>query len=193
MLFLLLLLPLPALAQTPEVERGIAATFADATPAWQARVAQDATQALCSLRRNAPNAAEAAAIIAREAASLVIPADLAGNWKRGEEVAQNGRGGQFSDPPGTISGGNCYACHQMAPAELSYGTLGPSLLNYGRLKDFSPQAARAAYAHIYNPQAVTACSTMPRFGRNGVLTAEQIKDAVAYLFDPASPVNATPP
>jgi sulfur-oxidizing protein SoxX len=30
---------------------------------------------------------------------------------------------------------------------------------------------------------------MPRFGHNKVLTPEQIKDYVAYLLDPASPVN----
>jgi len=30
---------------------------------------------------------------------------------------------------------------------------------------------------------------MPRFGVNGVLSEQQIKDLVAYLFDPDSPVN----
>jgi sulfur-oxidizing protein SoxX len=30
---------------------------------------------------------------------------------------------------------------------------------------------------------------MPRFGTNEVLTIEQIKDAVALLMDPESPVN----
>jgi sulfur-oxidizing protein SoxX len=30
---------------------------------------------------------------------------------------------------------------------------------------------------------------MPRFGANGVLSEQQIKDLVAFLFDPESPVN----
>jgi sulfur-oxidizing protein SoxX len=30
---------------------------------------------------------------------------------------------------------------------------------------------------------------MPRFGTSGTLTPEQIKDFVALLLDPASPVN----
>jgi sulfur-oxidizing protein SoxX len=30
---------------------------------------------------------------------------------------------------------------------------------------------------------------MPRFGPSGTLTAQQIKDLVALLLDPASPVN----
>ena len=34
-----------------------------------------------------------------------------------------------------------------------------------------------------------ACSNMPRFGANKVLTEKQIKDLVAFLFDPESPVN----
>ena len=30
---------------------------------------------------------------------------------------------------------------------------------------------------------------MPRFGHKGILTEEQIKDVVALLIDPESPVN----
>jgi sulfur-oxidizing protein SoxX len=30
---------------------------------------------------------------------------------------------------------------------------------------------------------------MPRFGQNGILTEQQIKDVVALLMDPKSPVN----
>lgn len=30
---------------------------------------------------------------------------------------------------------------------------------------------------------------MPRFGFHKVLTEQQMKDVVAYLFDPESPVN----
>jgi sulfur-oxidizing protein SoxX len=30
---------------------------------------------------------------------------------------------------------------------------------------------------------------MPRFGHNGILSEEQIRDVVALLMDPESPVN----
>jgi L-cysteine S-thiosulfotransferase len=36
---------------------------------------------------------------------------------------------------------------------------------------------------------VVPCSNMPRFGSNKVLDEQQIKDVMAYLFDPESPVN----
>ena len=178
-------------ADQARVEQVVAATFAHAPEAWKSRIVQDETQRLCSLRRNEPTQAEADAILAREKTNVVLPADgvLLGDWKRGEAIAQNGRGGQFSDEPGTVSGGNCYACHQMDAAEISYGTLGPSLLGYGRLRDFVPEAIPGAYVKVFNAQAMLACSMMPRFGHNKVLTEQQIKDVVAYLMAKDSPVN----
>ena len=169
----------------------LAATFAKASPEWQARIKPDATIETCNLFRNNPPAAEGEAILKREAAGVELPGDgvFAGDWKAGVKIASEGRGGQFSDPPGTVSGGNCYACHQMDPAELSYGTLGPSLKAYGRERKYDAAEMRAAYAKIYNSQSVVACSSMPRFGTNKVLSPQQIRDLVAYLFDPASPVN----
>ena len=53
----------------------------------------------------------------------------------------------------------------------------------------SEAEAKAAYEKIYNSHATFPCSTMPRFGANKVLTIEQIKDAVALLMSPDSPVN----
>ena len=194
-LLALLLLPASVLAQSlapGRVEAVIAATFPHPPPGWASRVAQDETQALCSASRNAPNAADADKIMAAAKASIVLPADgkFIGDWKRGEAIAQNGRGGQFSDEPGTISGGNCYACHKMGKNEISYGTLGPSLTNYGLLRDYDPVEAQATFAKIFNPHAALACSIMPRFGANMVLDEAQIRDLVGFLFDPASPVNA---
>ncbi len=198
-LLAILSLPSAVAAQAPaadpaRVEQVVAATFAKAPADWLPRVAQDETQRQCSLTRNQPAPDMADAILAREKSSVVMPGDgvVMGDWKRGETLAQNGRGGQFSDAAGTVQGGNCYACHQMAPAEISYGTLGPSLAGYGRERSYDPGEALAAYAKIYNAQSVLPCSTMPRFGHNGVLTPQQIKDAVAFLFDPASPVNGQP-
>ena len=188
----------PALSQqqaTPvdpaTVERTVAATFKSAPAEWAQRIIQDETQKLCSQYRNALPADVFAQVLAREQSSVVLPADgvVLGDWKAGERVAQTGTGGQFSDGPTTPKGGNCYACHQLSRAELSYGTLGPSLLEYGKIRKFGAADAKAAYAKIYNAQSVLPCSNMPRFGHARFLTEQQIKDLVALLFDPESPVN----
>lgn len=173
------------------VEAIVKDTWKKPAEGWQSRVDQDETQKVCSLTRNQPDAEQAKAILAREKASIVLPADgnVLGDWKKGERVANTGTGGQFTDKDDTYRGGNCYACHQMAAKELSYGTLGPSLLEYGKNRKFKPEEAKEAYAKIYNAQAVQPCSNMPRFGHNKFLTEQQMKDVTAYLFDPESPVN----
>ena len=173
------------------VEQYVKNTWKKPPEGWQARIDQDETQRVCSETRNQPNAEQSKAILAREKATVVFPADgkVLGDWKRGEKVANTGTGGQFSDKADTYRGGNCYACHQMAAKELSFGTLGPSLLGYGKVRKFDAAEAKAAYAKIYDAQSVVACSNMPRFGTHKVLTEQQMKDVTAYLFDPASPVN----
>jgi sulfur-oxidizing protein SoxX len=173
------------------VEKYVESMWSKASPEWQARVKLDETQRICSQTNNTPSQAEFDAILAREKASVVYPADgnVMGDWKRGMVVAQRGTGGQFSDAPGTYQGGNCFACHELTKEEVSYGTLGPSLLGYGKTRKFEPAEAKAAFAKIYNPHAVFPCSQMPRFGYTKFLTEEQIKDAVALLFSPDSPVN----
>lgn len=173
------------------VEAAVKATWTKASPEWLARVGQDDTQRLCSLHRNELSTAEFDAVTAREKATIAYPQDgkFVGDWKSGEKIAQNGRGFQFSDGPGTVAGGNCYACHQLTKEEVSYGTLGPSLLGYGKTREFKEEATKAAYEKIYDAQAAMACSNMPRFGTNKVLSVEQIKDLVALLMDPKSPVN----
>lgn len=161
------------------------------------RLQQDDVQRLCSeaeLTGQAISAALAETIERTAAAGIVWPIPeflAAGDWQRGERIAQSGVGRQWSDPPEAPAGGNCYACHQLSGSELAYGTIGPSLLRYGRLREQLPRAelARLVYAKIYNPQSSRACSAMPRFGAHGILTQEQIRDLVALLIDPASPVN----
>ena len=183
----------PAGAQPSDmVEQTIRDSWTAAAPQWQARLAQDETQKLCSLYRNQPPKEIADAIVARERTTLRYPADgkLMGDWRRGEKLAQSGYGGRFTDyPPRAENGGNCYACHQLAPAELSFGTLGPTLLNYGKSRKFAPDAVKAVYERIYNPQALTACADMPRMGASSFLTIGQIRDLVAYVMSPESPVN----
>jgi L-cysteine S-thiosulfotransferase len=158
---------------------------------WTARVTQDESQRLCTETNNQPKSADFDKIIAREKATVVFPADgnVLGDWTAGERVAQMGTGGQFSDKDDTVRGGNCYACHEMAKKEVSFGTLGPSLYEYGKIRKFAPDDAKAAFAKIFNAQSVQACSNMPRFGYHKFLSEQQIKDVTAYLFDPESPVN----
>lgn len=112
-----------------------------------------------------------------------------GDFKSGEAIAQNGRGLQSSDPVGGNNGGNCYACHQMSKTEISYGNIGPSLYQYGKLRGQSEAVLKYTWGKIYNAQAYRACSSMPRFGHNGILQPKQIQDLMALLFDPKSPVN----
>ena len=72
---------------------------------------------------------------------------------------------------------------------MSYGTIGPSLLGLRQDPEFRRGRTKAVYEKIYNAQAAYPCSNMPRFGTNKVLTIEQIKDLVALVMSPDSPVN----
>lgn len=167
--------------------------FSAAPPeVWQPRLEADETLKQCSATNNSPPKPVFDAIEKREKATIQYPADgkLLGDWKKGEATAQSGYGLRFTDYPATrANGGNCYACHQLTAAEVSYGTIGPSLLNYGKLREYKEAEAQTAYEKIYNSQAYFPCSLMPRFGHNKVLDIEQIKDLVALLMSPDSPVN----
>ncbi len=157
------------------------------------RLNQDEVQKVCSEYSNGrPLPKDAAQRIEKaQLAAIRLPADgkLLGDWKSGEKIAQTGKGKQWNDDPKKPGGGNCYACHQLSRAELSYGTIGPSLYNFGKIRGFTPETQKYAYSKIYNSQAFSACSSMPRFGHQEILTEQQIKDLVALLVDPNSPVN----
>jgi sulfur-oxidizing protein SoxX len=174
------------------VERAIEASWSKTSPEWRARLVQDGTQKACSHYRNTPPKEVADAILARERAAIRYPPDgnFMGDWRKGEKLAQSGYGGRFTDdPPRTENGGNCYACHRLDPTRISHGTLGPSLSGYGRQRNYAASEVRAAFERIYNPQAFLPCAGMPRLGASGFLSIEQIKDVVAYLMSPESPVN----
>jgi sulfur-oxidizing protein SoxX len=182
----------PRAQAAADVDAAIKASWTRAAPDWQARLVQDETQKVCSKYRNAPPKEVADTILARERATIQYPADgkLMGDWKKGERLAQSGYGGRFTDyPPRAENGGNCYACHQLARKELSFGTLGPSLLEYGKNRRFAEAEIKAVYERIYNPQASIPCGNMPRLGASKFLTIEQIKDLVAYVMSAESPVN----
>jgi len=182
----------PRAQSAASVDAAIKSSWSDAAPEWQARLVQDETQKVCSQFRNAPPRNLAEAITARSKAAIVYPSDgkLMGDWKKGQSLAQNGYGGRFTDyPPRRENGGNCYACHQFDAAELSFGTLGPSLLNYGKDRKYKEAEVKAVYERIYDPHAAIPCANMPRLGASKFLTPEQIADLVAFVMSPESPVN----
>ena len=183
--------PAPKKADPALVEAYLKNTFGKQPPEWQARIVPDETLKMCNAVHNDVASKDADKIVKAELAKVVYPADgkFLGDWKEGRKIANNGRGGQFSDPEGTVAGGNCYACHQLEKSEVSFGTLGPSLNNYGKDRKFDAAEAKNAFTKIFDSQAVLACSNMPRFGANKVLSEKQITDLVALLFDPESPVN----
>ncbi|AEG92469.1 sulfur oxidation c-type cytochrome SoxX [Ramlibacter tataouinensis] len=119
-----------------------------------------------------------------------------GDWKQGEAIAQSGRGLTWTDAANTVNGGNCYNCHQISKEEISFGTLGPSLYNYGKLRGVADPGSTAArpvveytWGKIWNAKAYNACSNMPRSGHMGNLNEQQIRHLMALLLDPQSPVN----
>ena len=175
-----------------EASAMIKASFKARGQAGLDRLDQDDTQRLCSQAAGRTPPKDVAERIEKQnLATIKYPADgkLIGDWKNGEKIAQDGRGKQYSDDPAGPVGGNCYACHQLAPQELAYGTIGPSLYRFGKLRGYGIETQRYAYGKIFNSEAFAACSTMPRFGHNGILSEQQIKDVTALLMDPASPVN----
>jgi sulfur-oxidizing protein SoxX len=169
------------------------ASFREQGQAKLDRIDQDEVQRVCSRYHGDAIVPKdiAERIEKAEAATIRYPADgnYLGDWKNGEKIAQTGVGMQYSDDPKQPSGGNCYACHELTQAEVSYGTIGPSLRNFGKTRGFTPEMRKYAYGKVYNSEAFSACSNMPRFGHKGILTEQQIKDVVALLMDPQSPVN----
>ena len=169
------------------------ASFKEQGQAKLDRLEQDEVQRVCSEyvgEKKMPK--EVAERIEKAQMALIkYPADgkLVGDWKLGERIAQSGVGKQFSDDPAAPTGANCYACHQLSQAELSFGTIGPPLYNFAKVRGYTPEVQKYAYGKIYNSEAFSACSSMPRFGHMGILTEKQIKDVVALLMDPESPVN----
>jgi sulfur-oxidizing protein SoxX len=174
----------------PDVQRILQRDFKARGQATMDRIPQDGLQRLCTQTRDRPPAALAKQLESDQMKTIVFPqGSLLGDWKRGESIAQNGRGLMWSDRPGEAAGGSCYNCHELSPAESSFGTLGPSLRGFGKLRGNTPEMQRYAYGKIYNAKAYNACSQMPRLGHTGTLTEQQIKDLVALLLDPSSPVN----
>jgi sulfur-oxidizing protein SoxX len=164
--------------------------FAAAAQPLAVRAKQDRSQELCGMEPG-----QRAEIARLANSSMRYPASgiLLGDWKLGEKIALDGsgeriRGGRVESAK--QNGGNCYACHALDPAEVNAGNLGPNLSRYGAQRGASDALIKYTYEKIYNAWAFSPCSSMPRLGASGYLTLDQITHVVAYLIDPASPVNA---
>ena len=179
----------------------VKASFQDRGIAKVDRLQQDEANRLCSAADVAGKPLDEKTTKAIEAAELKtvkMPTNgkFLGDWKEGEKIAQSGRGLTWSDKADDANGGNCYNCHQMDKKEISFGNLGPSLYNYGKLRGVSDPASAAAkpivdytWGKLWNSRAYNACSQMPRAGHKGILTEQQIQHVMALLLDPKSPVN----
>jgi L-cysteine S-thiosulfotransferase len=189
---LLLAVALPALAEPSgrDIEKMMQRDFHPRGQATMDRVVQDGVQRVCTESNDRPPAELAKSLEAQQMKTIQFPeGSLLGDWKRGEDIAQSGRGMTWNDPAGQPGGGSCYNCHQLSPKELSYGTIGPSLRGFGKTRGAGTDVQRYVYGKIYNAKAYNLCTHMPRLGASGTLTPQQIKDLVGLLLDPASPVN----
>jgi sulfur-oxidizing protein SoxX len=163
------------------------------------RLDQDLGQKACSSDK-APSEAIAKQIEAESLASVKWPEGgrYIGDWREGERLAQNGRGMTWTDASADpkANGANCYNCHEIDRKEISHGTIGPSLWNYGKLRGVKDVADPASapivqytWGKLWNSKAYSACSNMPRFGHMKLLSEDQLRHVMALLLDPKSPVN----
>ena len=182
-----------------QAQEAIRIAFRDEGIAKADRIRQDLGQQACSSDKDPPEAV-ARRIEAEALAGIKWPTggQYFGDWREGERIAQSGRGLTWTDTSTATSanGGNCYNCHQINRAEISYGTLGPSLWNYGKIRGVrdvtAPESAaivQYTWGKLWNSKAYTACSNMPRFGHMGILDEQQIRHLMSLLLDPRSPVN----
>lgn len=216
-------------AQTLSV---ISESFETKGQATVERLNQDSTQRFCSTQRGLKNSTLSASSIhntlqtqsiselmekirLENLAQIKPPADsnYFGDFKRGESIAQDGRGKTWTDRADSPSGGNCYNCHRLSKSELSYGTLGPSLYQYGKLRGITSIESfqeklnssstdpiiQYTWGVLMNSKAFNLCTVMPRFGVSlnaqskdhsaPILNEQQIKDLMSLLLDPRSAVN----
>lgn len=71
--------------------------------------------------------------------------------------------------------GNCMACHEIAGT--SYGNIAPPLKF---MKQRFPDKA-ALHAQIWDPTVRNPHTSMPPFGKNGILTNEEIDKVVDFI------------
>jgi len=178
-----------------QAEKAVQQSWTKASAEDRTRLIQDYSNKICSAYKDKPSAELAKKIVEYNQTLIKYPAEgiKLGDWKVGEKLALSGYGMRVGDmkrdkASKKPNGGNCYACHALSPNEPAAGNLGPKLTGYGA-RGTSDAMMKYTYGKIYNAHATSACSGMPRFGVNGVLSTQQIADIMAFLMDSDSPVN----
>jgi sulfur-oxidizing protein SoxX len=182
-----------------QTQAAIKASFRDQGIAKVDRLDQDLGQQACS-GPDAPSPELVKQIERQALATIRWPAGgrYLGDWREGEKLAQNGRGMTWTDASAATkdNGASCYNCHQIDKKEISFGNIGPSLWNYGKVRGVTDATAAASapvvqytWGKLWNSKAYVACSNMPRFGHMGLLDEDQLRNLMALLLDPKSPVN----
>ena len=122
-----------------------------------------------------------------------------GDWREGEKLAQNGRGMTWTDASRRPDGqrrqllqlppdrqeGDLLRHHRPEPVELRQDP---------RRQAISPRrpprrSCSTPGSSCGTRKAYSACSNMPRFGHKSLLDEQQLRDIMALLLDPKSPVN----
>lgn len=73
--------------------------------------------------------------------------------------------------------GNCLACHTMKGSDVR-SNVGPELKD---MKTLVPDSKRL-YAILYDEEANNRLTVMPPFGKNLILSPQQINDIIAFLY-----------
>ena len=146
----------------------------------------------CSQYRNVPPKAVADAIVAREKAAIVYPADgkLMGDWKKGEKLAQSGYGWRFTDYPPRAAERRQLLCLPPARrqgAELRHAGAEPAGVRQDP-QDSPRPTSRPSTSGSTTRMPRSRARTCPAWGQQ-VPYVDQIKDLVAYVMSPESPVN----
>jgi sulfur-oxidizing protein SoxX len=84
---------------------------------------------------------------------------MASGWGTGARASVTAQSGDAATVP---AGGNCYACHQITKEDISFGNIGPSLYNCGKLRSNTEAIQRYTWARVWRSHVFKACSSMPR-------------------------------
>src|SRR5438477_12599498 len=89
----------------PEVQKLMQRDFLPRGQATMERLAQDGVQRVCTETRDRPPAEVTKALEADQMKTITYPqGSLMGDWKRGETIAQSGRGLTWNDKAGEAGG-----------------------------------------------------------------------------------------
>lgn len=76
--------------------------------------------------------------------------------------------------------GNCLACHQMPKdkSAISKANIAPALID---IKIKYPEQ-KNLFDRIYDPSSINPNTIMPPYGKNSILSEQEISDLIDYLY-----------